>query len=60
MFICVIEICCVVGWLVGKIMLLDKNVKIEVLEDWFGLYSCDIFDFDVVCVYICGFFFFVS
>lgn len=33
MLICAIEIRCVVGWLAGKTMSLDKNVKIEVPED---------------------------
>jgi len=35
-------------WLAGKTMSLDKNITIEVPEDRFGLYSCDILDPDVV------------
>lgn len=33
-------------------MSLDENITIEVPEDRFGLYSCDILDPDVVCVHM--------
>jgi hypothetical protein len=41
--------------LAGKTHSLDKNITIEVPEDRFGLYSCDILDPDVVCVYTAPF-----
>ena len=40
------------GRLAGKTNSLDKNITIEVPEDRFGLYSCDILDPDVVCMCI--------